>query len=135
VSEAEFGQLFGRFKAMLAPYAKDMYVSADTSQWFGVDMAPEAERDPTTWFGATRVGKRYVSYYLMPIYVKPDLLDDVSPELMKRMQGKSCFNFAKVDEKLLAELEDLTRRGYAATAGDPGWGIERRRERGMRVRS
>jgi hypothetical protein len=134
VSEAEFGQLFGRFKAMLAPYTKDMYVSADTSQWFGVDMAPEAERNPTTWFGATRVGKRYVSYYLMPIYVKPDLLDDVSPELRKRMQGKSCFNFAKVDEQLLAELEDLTRRGYAATAGDPGWGIERRRDRGMRVR-
>jgi hypothetical protein len=135
MTEAEFAGLFERFKSMLAPYAKDMFVSADTSQWFGVDMAPEAERDPTTWFGATRVGRRYVSYYLMPIYVKPDLLDSVSPELRKRMQGKSCFNFARVDEKLLAELEDLTRRGYAATAGDPGWGIERRRKRGMRVRS
>jgi hypothetical protein len=120
---------------MLEPYAKDMYVSADSAQWYGVDMAPEAERDPTTWFGATRVGKRYVSYYLMPVYVKPDLLDSVSPELRKRMQGKSCFNFAKVDERLLSELEELTKRGYAATAGDPGWGIERRRERGMRVRS
>jgi hypothetical protein len=135
MTEAEFAGLFERFKSMLAPYAKHMYISADTSQWYGVDMAPEAERDPTTWFGATRVGKRYVSYYLMPIYVKPDLLDDVSPALKKRMQGKSCFNFAKVDEQLLAELEDLTRRGYAATAGDPGWGIERRRERGMKVRS
>jgi hypothetical protein len=131
----DFPKLFERFKRMLEPYAKDMYVSADSAQWYGVDMAPEAERDPTTWFGATRVGKRYVSYYLMPVYVKPDLLDSVSPELRKRMQGKSCFNFAKVDERLLSELEELTRRGYAATAGDPGWGIERRRERGMRVRS
>jgi hypothetical protein len=131
----EFDRLFRRFRSMLEPYATKMFVSADSAQWFGVDMAPEAERDPTTWFGATRVGKRYVSYYLMPIYVKPDLLDDVSPELKKRMQGKSCFNFAKVDETLLAELEDLTKRGYEATAGDPRWGIERRREAGMRVRS
>jgi hypothetical protein len=135
MSEAEFDQLFQRFKGMLEPYARDMYVSADSPQWFGVDMAPEAERDPTTWFGATRVGKRYVSYYLMPVYVKPDLLDDASPELRKRMQGKSCFNFSKVDERLLSELEALTKRGYEATAGDPQWGERQRRERGMRVRS
>ena len=131
----EFGRLFERFKSMLAPYAAKMYVSADSPQWFGVDMAPEAERDPSTWFGATRVGKRYVSYYLMPVYVQPSLLEGLSPALRKRMQGKSCFNFAKVDEPLLAELEALTRKGYHATAGDPRWGAERRREEGLRVRS
>jgi hypothetical protein len=51
------------------------------------------------------------------------------------MQGKSCFNFAKVDEPLLAELEALTKRGYEATAGDPRWGAALRREEGLRVRS
>jgi hypothetical protein len=64
MAEAEFERLFERFKSMLAPYAERMYVSADSRQWFGVDMAPEDERDPSTWFGAARVGKRYVSYYL-----------------------------------------------------------------------
>jgi hypothetical protein len=121
MSERDFAQLFARSRAMLEPYGSKMHVSTDSAQWYGVDMAPEAERDPSTWFGATRLGKRYVSYYLMPIYVKPDLLDDVSPALRKRMQGKSCFNFAKVDEPLLAELEALTKRGYDATAGDPRW--------------
>ncbi len=51
------------------------------------------------------------------------------------MQGKSCFNFAKVDEPLLAEHEALTRRGYEATAGDRLWGAARWREEGLRVRS
>jgi hypothetical protein len=133
VAEADFDQLFQRFRSMLEPYAARMYVSADSPQWYGVDMAPEGERDPSTWFGATRLGKRYVSYYLMPIYVKPDLLDDLSPALRKRMQGKSCFNFARVDEPLLAELEALTRRGYDATAGDPRWGAARRAERGHKT--
>jgi hypothetical protein len=71
----------------------------------------------------------------MPIYVKPHLLDDVSPALRKRMQGKSCFNFAKVDDPLLAELEALTKRGYDATAGDPRWGAARRAEGGCRARA
>jgi hypothetical protein len=135
LAEADFKELFIRFKSMLEPYGQKMHVSADSEQWYSVDMAPEGERDPSTWFGATRLGKRYVSYYLMPIYVKPSLLDDLSPALKKRMQGKSCFNFAKVDEPLLAELDALTKRGYEATAGDPRWGAARRREEGLRVRS
>ena len=50
------------------------------------------------------------------------------------MQGKSCFNFTRVDEALFAELADLTRRGYDVTAGDPEWG-KRQRERWDKARS
>ena len=102
-----------------------------TQKTYGVDMAPESERNPTTWFGAVRRGKRYVSIYLMPVYVDPGLLDDASPGLRKRMQGKSCFNFNKVDEPLIGELEALVRTGYERTAGDPSWGAAQRVERGM----
>ena len=122
----EFGLLFERFKTMLAPYAARMHVAGDGPVMYGVDMAPEGERDPSTWFAGTRLGKRYVSYYLMPIYVQPALLDEISPELRRRMQGKSCFNFAKVDEPLLAELEVLTQKSYEATGGDPRWGAAQR---------
>ena len=126
----EFGLLFERFKTMLAPYAARMHVTGAGTAMYGIDMAPEGERDPSTWFAGTRLGKRYVSYYLMPIYVQPSLLDDISPELRRRMQGKSCFNFTKVDEPLLAELEALTRKGYEATGGDPRWGAAQRELRG-----
>ena len=67
----------------------------------------------------TRVGKSYVSFYLMPIYASPDLAAAISPELAKRRQGKACFNFTKVDETLLAQLDALTARvipGFRATA-------------------
>lgn len=123
---AHFGAVYARLRSILEPYAKKMYVSADTDVWYGLDLAPEAERVPATWFGAVRRGKRYVSYYLMPVYGDPRLLDDASPELRKRMQGKSCFNFARIDEPLFAELSELTRRGYDETAGDPEWGKRQR---------
>jgi hypothetical protein len=71
-------------------------------------------------FGAVSLGKRYVSYHLMCVYLAPDLLEAMSPELRRRMQGKSCFNFTKVDESLFDELSMVTAKGrdlYAAR----GW--------------
>jgi hypothetical protein len=62
-------------------------------------------------FAMVKVGKRYVSYHLMCVYLEPGLLAGVSPELTRRMQGKSCFNFTKVDDVLFDELEALTARG------------------------
>lgn len=50
----------------------------------------------------------------MPVYVFPELLINISPELKKRMQGKSCFNFKQVDKKLFKELEVLTKKGFDA---------------------
>jgi hypothetical protein len=64
------------------------------------------------FFAAVRTGKAYVSFHLMPIYACSDLLKQISPELKKRMQGKSCFNFKKVDEKLFRELAKLTKLGF-----------------------
>ena len=61
------------------------------------------------YFGGVKIGKSYVSYHLMPIYVFPELLDNISPELKKRMQGKSCFNFKKTEKDLLEELGILTK--------------------------
>jgi hypothetical protein len=63
-------------------------------------------------FAATMIRKNYVSFYLMPVYVEPDLLEDVSDDLKKRMQGKSCFNFKEPDDPLFDELATLTKRGF-----------------------
>lgn len=48
----------------------------------------------------------------MPVYVNSKLLDGISPELKKRMQGKSCFNFKTIDKPFLNELAGLTKKGF-----------------------
>jgi hypothetical protein len=68
------------------------------------------------WFGAVEVRKHYVSYHLMPVYGRPSMLEGLSPELRKRMQGKACFNFKSLDRELFDELERLTRKGAEAWA-------------------
>ena len=48
----------------------------------------------------------------MPVYAFPGLLKGMSPELKRRMQGKSCFNFTAMDEQLFGELSRLTDAGF-----------------------
>ena len=50
----------------------------------------------------------------MSVYGRPELLHGMSPELRRRMQGKACFNFTKVDEPLFAELAQLIEAGFEA---------------------
>jgi hypothetical protein len=119
-TDQDFGPVFDRLKGILEPYAPGMHVSADDDTWYGLDLAPPEERNPTTWFGSVRRGKRYVSIYLMPVYVDPSLLDGASPELRKRMQGKSCFNFKKLEPALLDEFAQLAEAG-AERFRQKGW--------------
>jgi len=123
--------VYRRLKSILEPYGLRLYVTEEGPTSFGVDAAPDGERNPTTWFAGVRLGKRYVSYYLMPVYVDPSLAETISPELKRHMQGKSCFNFSRVDEGLFGELDSLTRAGYERIAGDPAWGAAKRVEHGM----
>lgn len=82
--------------------------------------APHEKYPDGLMFAGVRLGKRYVSYHLMCVYLNPDLLASLSPELRRRMQGKSCFNFTRVDEGLFDELADLTARGRELFAAR-GW--------------
>ena len=70
--------------------------------------------DPKTqqpgWFGTISIKKGYVAFHLMRLYFEPGLAADISPALAKRKQGKTCFNFKKVDSALLEELSALARR-------------------------
>ncbi len=65
------------------------------------------------YFGSVRLGKAYVAFHLMPLYMNEELTATISPALKKRMQGKTCFNFKTMpDAVLLAELKTLTAAGY-----------------------
>jgi hypothetical protein len=100
-----------RLKAILAPYRTTLAVK-DGPQGLTLEL-PGYEGKPWGYAAGTRVGKRYVSYYLMGLYADAGLKAPMSPELRRRMQGKSCFNFTRIDETLFAELEALTRESIA----------------------
>jgi len=107
--QTDFPLVFEQLRSILKPYAKNLTITADTSNGYSLDGPYSEKYQKMLFFGAAQIKKNYVSFYLMPVYIFPDLLKDMSPELKKHMQGKSCFNFKKVEPELFKELKQLTR--------------------------
>ena len=115
---SEFEAVHDRLKAILRAHADGLVITKDGPAGMALEI-PGLEGKPWGYVAGTRMGKSYVSLYLMPVYASPELEASLSPELRRRKQGKSCFNFTRVDEGLFAELDSLAARGipgFRATA-------------------
>jgi len=114
---ARFQAVFEQLKGLLLPYAEHLRVQPG-GEGYSLN-TPYVERwNKELFFGGVQIRTSYVSYYLMPVYMFPDLLDGISPRLRGRMQGKSCFNFSSIDQEMLVELGRLTARGYERFRGE-----------------
>ena len=110
--EDNFQSTFDQLKSLLKKFKKNLRVKTDSNDNYYLNAGYDVKSKADIYFGAVQIKKNYVSYHLMPVYVNPKLLDGISPELKKRMQGKSCFNFKEVDKTMLSELSDLTKKGF-----------------------
>ncbi|MDZ7624054.1 MAG: hypothetical protein U5J96_06350 [Ignavibacteriaceae bacterium] len=108
----DFLATFNSLKSILKKYENSLRVIADKNDNYSLNAGFDDKRKADIYFGAVQIKKNYVSYHLMPIYINPKLLEGISPELKKRMQGKSCFNFKVIDKALLADLSELTKKGF-----------------------
>jgi hypothetical protein len=108
----DFDETFAKLKEILKPYEKKLIVVSDTRDNYSLETPHVMKNKHRVFFGGVRRGKAYVSFHLMPVYACSELTTAMSPELKKRMQGKSCFNFSYPDEKLFKELAQLTRAGF-----------------------
>jgi hypothetical protein len=113
-SARNFSAVFAALKKILIPYEKRLSVVRYKPEFYYLETLLPGPTGKAVCFGAVRLGKNYVSYYLMPVYMTPDLQKRISPELRKRMQGKSCFNFTEIDPLLFPELAALTASGFQA---------------------
>jgi hypothetical protein len=119
---ADFAAAFAALKAVLVKFSDRLAVRTDTAVEYALvsktrSPFPQHKGEPLH-FGSVRVGKAYVSYHLMPIYMSPDLIKGIPASLKKRMQGKTCFNFnAEPAQELIADLTRLTEAGFREWRG------------------
>ena len=108
-----FETIFVRLRTILEPYSARLTVTADAPDHYCLELAssPKLKKAfPVAW---VQIGKGYVSYHFMPVYMFPQLRGRMTEKLKARMQGKSCFNFKTVDEPLFKELAAVTAEGFA----------------------
>ena len=106
---ADLGPVEARLREIVDAYRDRLVVGSV----YGLETLTRPNAKAHDFFAFVKPGASYVSLYLKPVYTWPDLLDDISPALRKRLQGsRTAFSFAVVDEPLLAELEALVERSF-----------------------
>jgi hypothetical protein len=110
----DFSTIYTALHKILVPYAAKLDIKKDDATELYVDTRHIQKNKKPLFFGAVQLKKSYVSFHLMPVYVQPELLKSVSPELKARMQGKSCFNFTTAEPALFKELAAVTKASYAS---------------------
>src|SRR6185436_19307554 len=73
--------VFERLRKVLEPYAKHMVVKHDGPGIYYLESAPVPKYGTEVFFGAVQAGKGQVSFHFMPIYVFPEMRDELSPAL------------------------------------------------------
>jgi hypothetical protein len=110
----QHGGVYFALREILKPYQDGLAVKTDKPGHFSLETRSLSLNGRRLFFAAAKIKKKYVSYYLPPLYMFPELSSRISPGLRKTMQGQSCFNFTAVDLECLQELEKLTQAGFFA---------------------
>jgi hypothetical protein len=111
---------FAALRAILSEFDGKLRVSRnEPGKYELVSLGPTHKGKPMD-FGSVVIQKNYVSFYLMPLYTHPELAKDISHDLKRHKQGKSCFNFTEPDLLLFVQLAALSVAGYRAYQ-QKGW--------------
>ena len=136
MSRSTLDDTFAILRGVLAAHSTHLVTSVDKPGDYQVASPTMKDRIGRPLFvAAVKTNKNYVSYHLMPVYVRPELVKTLSPGLKKRMQGKSCFNFTTIDPAEAKELSAVTRAGIAGFRDlKLPWAKPKKRAAGSRLR-
>jgi hypothetical protein len=108
---SDYPGAFAALREILRRHSDGMIIQSDTPTDFTVIMPAIGPNKKPIWFGAVLLKKSAVTYHIFSLYFNPAMQAAVPAELLKRKQGKTCFNFQQPDPDLFARLDELTALG------------------------
>jgi hypothetical protein len=97
-----------RLQALLEPYRGRL----ESFEIYGVPMLRRPGAKAHDWFAGVNRGNGVVRFSFLPMHRHPELLDAMSPDVLKRKRGASLFAFTAVDDATAEELAALLARGF-----------------------
>jgi hypothetical protein len=105
-TDAELAALQATLAALLDPYRDRL----EPVEVYGKAFLRRPGATKHDWFAGVDRGSGVVRFSLLPMVRHPEVLEGLSPGLLKRKTGASLFTFTAVDDAQVAELADLVRR-------------------------
>src|SRR6185369_15030129 len=75
--QTDFPLVFEQLRSILKPYSKNLTITADTATGYSLDGPYSEKYKKVVFFGAAQIQKNYVSFYLMSVYMFPEILKDI----------------------------------------------------------
>jgi len=69
----DFAAVFAGLQEILKPYEKHLHVLPYKPEFYTLVTRLAVHKGKPVWFAAIRMGKNYVSYHLMPVYMNAAL--------------------------------------------------------------
>ena len=96
----DLNELEAELRAILVPYEDAL----EAAEIYGIEVLHRPGARAHDWFAGVRPGKGTTKLMLLPIKAHPELVEDISPALRKRLSGDALFTLKAGDEALLPEL-------------------------------
>lgn len=117
LTQEELLSIFGSLKKEMKPYQKGnmkprIDIEGKYDLWVEKQVEVLGKKKDDMYFGGLIIQSNYVGLYLMPVYTNPELKDEIAPELLKTLKGKSCFHIKKDDKELMKQVKDALKIGY-----------------------
>jgi hypothetical protein len=115
--QPELIPIFNEIVKLMEPFAKgsvektggkDGQVSLISKK----EMEIKGRKISEAWLAGALIQKGYVGFYFMPVYVAPEIKNELHPELLKCLKGKSCFHIKKLDDELANQIKEALQKGY-----------------------
>jgi hypothetical protein len=124
VKSPELLPLFDELKQLTDPYVGRFSVrnveAGRFELWTEANIAPAGKPKHEPFFVGLIIQKGYVGFYYMPIYVEPALRQQLGPDLVKTLRGKTCFHVKKLTPALRQQIVDALSLG-ATFYASKGW--------------
>jgi len=104
--------VFTALKQILSPYKDLLAARIDKPGNCYLETRTAGLNGRRLFFAGAKIKKNYVSFYLTPLYMYPEIGYRISPSLRKSMQGQSCFNLKAIDKDCFDELSRLTEAAF-----------------------
>jgi 7-keto-8-aminopelargonate synthetase-like enzyme len=107
------GELEAELRAILVPYEDVL----DAAEIYHMEVLRRPGAKAHDWFAGVQRIEGSVKFNFLPMHGHPELLDGLSPALLRRRTGASVFRLTEADSGLIEELEALVARGFDAYMG------------------
>jgi len=116
MTKDNLSEIFHSIKKLMKKYEPPFESMSDYDSGYELISKKEVEiagrKRKEIYFAGLIIRSKYVGFYYMPVYAKPEVKKVFKPGLLKLLKGKSCFHIKNLDAELIRQIDVALKLGF-----------------------